>query len=75
LPPARPVQFGHVPTTGERGLERVDPRTFTTDLQHVLEVAGRVFSSFWISDHVMSGANTGSSAGPSSAGWLPATRT
>src|SRR5439155_10797024 len=57
LPPTRPVQFGYVPTTSQRGLERVDPRTFTRDLHHVLEVASRIFSSFWISDHVMSGSS------------------
>lgn len=49
----RPIDFGYNPPTGNRQLERVDPATFVRDLQHVLDVAARHFSSFWISDHHM----------------------
>jgi alkanesulfonate monooxygenase SsuD/methylene tetrahydromethanopterin reductase-like flavin-dependent oxidoreductase (luciferase family) len=49
------LQFGYNPTTGDRGLERVTPRTFEQDLQGVLDVAAQIFSSFWVSDHHMAG--------------------
>lgn len=48
-----PVDFGYNPPTGNRLLERVEPETFVRDLQHVLDIAARYFSSFWISDHHM----------------------
>jgi alkanesulfonate monooxygenase SsuD/methylene tetrahydromethanopterin reductase-like flavin-dependent oxidoreductase (luciferase family) len=51
----RRIDFGYNPPTGERGLERVDPRTFVRDLQHVLDVASQHFSSFWLADHHMPG--------------------
>jgi len=51
----RPVDFGYNPPTGVRGIENVDSRTFIRDLQHVLDVASPHFSSFWISDHHMTG--------------------
>jgi alkanesulfonate monooxygenase SsuD/methylene tetrahydromethanopterin reductase-like flavin-dependent oxidoreductase (luciferase family) len=50
---AGPVDFGYNPPTGNRLLERVEPATFVRDLQHVLDVASRFFTSFWISDHHM----------------------
>ncbi len=55
--PVHPVEFGYNPPTGERGLERVDPHTFVRDLEHVLDIASQHFSSFWVSDHLMIGAN------------------
>lgn len=47
----RRIEFGYNPPTGQRGIERVDPRTFREDLQHVLDFASQHFTSFWISDH------------------------
>ena len=49
------LQFGYNPPTGDRLLEPVNPRTFTKDLQGVLDVATQIFSSLWISDHHMTG--------------------
>jgi alkanesulfonate monooxygenase SsuD/methylene tetrahydromethanopterin reductase-like flavin-dependent oxidoreductase (luciferase family) len=51
----RRVDFGYNPPTGNRGIERVDPRTFVRDLQHVLDVASQSFSSLWVSDHHQTG--------------------
>src|SRR5262249_10867112 len=42
--------------TGDRGLERVDPATFTRDLERALDLASRHFDSFWVSDHLQIGA-------------------
>jgi alkanesulfonate monooxygenase SsuD/methylene tetrahydromethanopterin reductase-like flavin-dependent oxidoreductase (luciferase family) len=49
------LQFGYNPPTGDRLLEPVNPRTYTRDLQGVLDVASQSFSSLWISDHHMTG--------------------
>jgi alkanesulfonate monooxygenase SsuD/methylene tetrahydromethanopterin reductase-like flavin-dependent oxidoreductase (luciferase family) len=49
----RPIEFGYNPPTGDRLLERVEPRTFVRDLQHVLDRACQSFDSIWISDHHM----------------------
>jgi alkanesulfonate monooxygenase SsuD/methylene tetrahydromethanopterin reductase-like flavin-dependent oxidoreductase (luciferase family) len=49
------LQLGYNPPTGDRLLERVTLRTFTQDLQGVLDVAAQTFSSFWVSDHHMAG--------------------
>ncbi|HEV8639281.1 MAG TPA: LLM class flavin-dependent oxidoreductase [Chloroflexota bacterium] len=49
----RPIEFGYNPPTGDRRLERVEPKTFLRDLQHVLDVASQHFSSLWVSDHHM----------------------
>jgi alkanesulfonate monooxygenase SsuD/methylene tetrahydromethanopterin reductase-like flavin-dependent oxidoreductase (luciferase family) len=49
----RPIEFGYNPPTGNRLLERVEPRTFVRDLQHVLDRACQRFDSIWISDHHM----------------------
>lgn len=51
----RPIEFGYNPPTGNRLIERIEPRTFVRDLQHVLDVACQSFSSIWISDHHMTG--------------------
>jgi alkanesulfonate monooxygenase SsuD/methylene tetrahydromethanopterin reductase-like flavin-dependent oxidoreductase (luciferase family) len=50
-----PLQFGYNPPTGDRALEPVNPRTYTKDLQGVLDVATQSFSSLWISDHHQTG--------------------
>ncbi len=47
------IDFGYNPPTGDRGLEVINPATFTRDLQQVLDAAQPYFSSFWISDHLM----------------------
>lgn len=49
------LQFGYNPPTGDRLLEPVNPRTYTRDLQHALDIASQSFSSLWISDHHMTG--------------------
>jgi alkanesulfonate monooxygenase SsuD/methylene tetrahydromethanopterin reductase-like flavin-dependent oxidoreductase (luciferase family) len=53
MTPKRTVEFGYNPPTGDRLIERVEPRTFVRDLQHVLDVASQHFSSIWVSDHHM----------------------
>ena len=47
------LQFGYHPPAGDRGIERVDPETFLTDLDRILTVAAPAFESVWISDHFM----------------------
>src|SRR5258707_992227 len=49
------LKIGYNPPTGDRLLEPVNPRTFVKDLQGVLDVAAKTFSSFWFSDHHMAG--------------------
>jgi alkanesulfonate monooxygenase SsuD/methylene tetrahydromethanopterin reductase-like flavin-dependent oxidoreductase (luciferase family) len=51
----RAVEFGYNPPTGDRGTERIEPRTFVRDLQHVLDFASQHFSSLWVSDHLALG--------------------
>ncbi|MBI3980352.1 MAG: LLM class flavin-dependent oxidoreductase [Chloroflexi bacterium] len=51
----RRVEFGYSPPSSERGIERVNPRTFAKDLQEVLDVASQHFSSFWVADHLQIG--------------------
>lgn len=53
MTPRRPIDFGYNPPTGNRLLETVNPKTFVRDLQNVLDIACRSFSSIWISDHHM----------------------
>jgi alkanesulfonate monooxygenase SsuD/methylene tetrahydromethanopterin reductase-like flavin-dependent oxidoreductase (luciferase family) len=53
MPASQKLLLGYNPPTGDRGTEIIDPRTYTTDLQGVLDVAAKTFSSFWISDHHM----------------------
>lgn len=48
-----PLQFGYNPPTGDRGIEQLNPATFTQDLQRVLDRVAPYFSSFWVSDHLM----------------------
>lgn len=47
------LQFGYNPPTGDRGVEQLNPATFTQDLQRVLDRVAPYFSSFWVSDHLM----------------------
>jgi alkanesulfonate monooxygenase SsuD/methylene tetrahydromethanopterin reductase-like flavin-dependent oxidoreductase (luciferase family) len=47
------LAFGYNPPTGNRLIERVDPATFTADLDRVLGVAAPNFESLWVSDHFM----------------------
>jgi alkanesulfonate monooxygenase SsuD/methylene tetrahydromethanopterin reductase-like flavin-dependent oxidoreductase (luciferase family) len=49
----RPIEFGYNPPTGDRLIERVEPRSFVRDLQYVLDRACQRFDSIWISDHHM----------------------
>jgi alkanesulfonate monooxygenase SsuD/methylene tetrahydromethanopterin reductase-like flavin-dependent oxidoreductase (luciferase family) len=45
--------FGYNPPAAERGLEPVNPRTFTKDLQGVLDVMVPNVQSIWLGDHLM----------------------
>lgn len=47
------MAFGYNPPTGNRLIERVDPATFTADLDRVLGLAAANFESVWVSDHFM----------------------
>jgi alkanesulfonate monooxygenase SsuD/methylene tetrahydromethanopterin reductase-like flavin-dependent oxidoreductase (luciferase family) len=49
------VEFGYNPPSGTRGIEQfdTDPRTFVRDLGAALDIASQSFSSFWVSDHLM----------------------
>jgi alkanesulfonate monooxygenase SsuD/methylene tetrahydromethanopterin reductase-like flavin-dependent oxidoreductase (luciferase family) len=47
------IDFGYNPPVGDRGVEQFDPATYVRDLQRVLDVAQDHFSSFWVSDHLM----------------------
>jgi len=49
----RSLTFGYNPPTGDRGIEQINPATFTQDLQQVLDRVAPYFSSFWVSDHLM----------------------
>ncbi len=52
----RRVEFGYNPPAGDRGIERIDPRTFVRDLHGALDYAGEHFDAFWVPDHFMRGA-------------------
>jgi alkanesulfonate monooxygenase SsuD/methylene tetrahydromethanopterin reductase-like flavin-dependent oxidoreductase (luciferase family) len=49
------IDFGYNPPVGDRGVEKFDPATFIRDLDRVLDVARDHFSSFWVSDHLITG--------------------
>ena len=49
------VEFGYNPPTGNRQIERIDPKTFVRDLGHALDVATKGVDSLWVSDHHMLG--------------------
>ncbi len=55
MAPMARVEFGYNPPAGERGIERIDPRTFVRDLEAVLDYASQHFASFWVPDHLMRG--------------------
>jgi len=46
------IDFGYNPPTGDRGYERIDPKTYMSDLHNALDVASKNFSSLWSSDHL-----------------------
>jgi alkanesulfonate monooxygenase SsuD/methylene tetrahydromethanopterin reductase-like flavin-dependent oxidoreductase (luciferase family) len=49
------IEFGYNPPSGTRGVENFDPdpRVFVRDLGTALDLARQAFSSFWVSDHLM----------------------
>jgi alkanesulfonate monooxygenase SsuD/methylene tetrahydromethanopterin reductase-like flavin-dependent oxidoreductase (luciferase family) len=47
------LDFGYNPPVGDRGVEQFDPATYVRDLERVLDIAQDHFSSFWVSDHLM----------------------
>ena len=49
------IQFGFAVPPGDREMGRVDPTTFAADLDRLMGVAGRIFDSVWVSDHLMEG--------------------
>ncbi len=49
----RRVDFGYNPPSGTRGIEQFPAATFVRDLQDALDIASQSFSSFWVSDHLM----------------------
>ncbi|MBV9169676.1 MAG: LLM class flavin-dependent oxidoreductase [Chloroflexi bacterium] len=53
MPSTRRVDFGYNPPSGTRGIERFPAQTFVRDLEDVLDIASQSFSSFWVSDHLM----------------------
>ena len=46
--PRHRVEFGYNPPTGNRLIERIDPRTFLGDLTNSLDRASQWADSFWI---------------------------
>ena len=49
------IEFGFAVPPGDREMGRVDPATFAADLDRLMAVAGRIFDSVWVSDHLMEG--------------------
>jgi len=49
----RKIDFGYNPPSGVRGIERFPFDTFVRDLENLLDIASPSFSSFWVSDHLM----------------------
>src|SRR5258708_1042859 len=49
----RRVDLGYNPPSGTRGIEHFPAATFVRDLQDALDIASQSFSSFWVSDHLM----------------------
>ena len=52
---ARMIEFGFAVPPGDREMGRVNPATFAADLDRLMVVAGRIFDSVWVSDHLMEG--------------------
>jgi alkanesulfonate monooxygenase SsuD/methylene tetrahydromethanopterin reductase-like flavin-dependent oxidoreductase (luciferase family) len=49
------IEFGFAAPPGDREMGRIDRATFAADLDRLMLVAGRVFDSIWVSDHLMEG--------------------
>jgi len=49
------IEFGFAAPPGDREMGRVERSTFATDLDRLMETAGRIFDSIWVSDHLMEG--------------------
>lgn len=49
------IEFGFAVPPGDREMGRIDRATFAADLDRLMLVAGRVFDSIWVSDHLMEG--------------------
>jgi alkanesulfonate monooxygenase SsuD/methylene tetrahydromethanopterin reductase-like flavin-dependent oxidoreductase (luciferase family) len=49
------IEFGFAVPPGDREMGRVDPTNFAADLQRLMAVAGPIFDSVWVSDHLMEG--------------------
>lgn len=47
------IDFGYNPPVGDRGIEKFDPATYVRDVQGVLDAVKPYFSTFWVSDHLM----------------------
>ncbi|HEX7221990.1 MAG TPA: LLM class flavin-dependent oxidoreductase [Candidatus Limnocylindrales bacterium] len=49
------IEFGFAVPPGDREMGRVDRATFVSDLDRLMAVAGPIFESIWVSDHLMEG--------------------
>jgi alkanesulfonate monooxygenase SsuD/methylene tetrahydromethanopterin reductase-like flavin-dependent oxidoreductase (luciferase family) len=49
------IEFGFAVPPGDREMGRVEPATFVADLDRLMLVAGGIFDSVWVSDHLMEG--------------------
>jgi alkanesulfonate monooxygenase SsuD/methylene tetrahydromethanopterin reductase-like flavin-dependent oxidoreductase (luciferase family) len=47
------IEFGFAAPPGDREMGRIDRATFSADLDRLMLVAGPVFDSVWVSDHLM----------------------
>ena len=50
-----PIEFGFAAPPGDREMGRVNRAMFAADLHRVTDLAGRIFDSVWVSDHLMEG--------------------
>jgi alkanesulfonate monooxygenase SsuD/methylene tetrahydromethanopterin reductase-like flavin-dependent oxidoreductase (luciferase family) len=49
------IEFGFAVPPGDREMGRVNRATFVSDLDRLMAVAGPIFDSMWVSDHLMEG--------------------
>jgi alkanesulfonate monooxygenase SsuD/methylene tetrahydromethanopterin reductase-like flavin-dependent oxidoreductase (luciferase family) len=49
------IEFGFAAPPGDREMGRINRATFVADLDRLMLIAGRVFDSVWVSDHLMEG--------------------
>jgi alkanesulfonate monooxygenase SsuD/methylene tetrahydromethanopterin reductase-like flavin-dependent oxidoreductase (luciferase family) len=49
------MEFGFAAPPGDREMGRVERATFAADLDRLMLVAGEIFDSVWVSDHIMDG--------------------